>query len=150
MTAAALSTAVQTRFGSDILIQLSNSVSTATTINTTVLTAACEDAIGEFERVTTIAHDTSNASHLSVLIKGVLYFLEYYKSRDSAVSNNRGKDFFLACNGLKKGAYLDVATNSNLTVKRESSGSMSDMDKLKTIWPNNRVGSNVITGVIEP
>lgn len=150
MTAAALSTAVQTRFGSDILIQLSNSTSSATSINTSVLTAACEDAIGDFERITTIAHDTSNASHLSVLIKGVLYFLEYYKSRDSAVSNNRGKDFFLACNGLKKGCYSDIATNSNLTVKREASGTLADMDKTKTIWSSNRIGTNTIANTIEP
>lgn len=141
MTVAALSTAVQARIGSDYLIQITNATSSATSINTTVLDSACADSIGDFERVSRIAHDTSNASHLAILVKGVIYFLETYKGRDSGFIDKRGKDFYSALSSLQKGTYVEMTTNSNLTVTREQSGTRSDMDKLRTVWPENQKGS---------
>ncbi len=60
MTGKALSAAVQTRIGAARLKQLTNDDGTVTSINTTVLDAACQDAIGTFERLAGLTADTSN------------------------------------------------------------------------------------------
>ena len=77
MSVAELSAAIQVRFTAKILRDLTNEDASATTINTTRLEAACEDAMGEFHRITGIDPDTSNRAHISILQKGVLYFLEF-------------------------------------------------------------------------
>lgn len=138
MTVAALSAAVQVRIGNDRLKQLTNYDPTATIINTTVLEAACGDAIGEFENITGIAHDTSNVSHLAMLIKGVQYFLESYKGRDSAMIQNFQKSFQIDCAKLRERAYISPQTNSQLKPSTERANQRPDMDRSLKVWLQNQ------------
>ena len=134
MTVAAISTAVQERIGADRLIQLTNYDTTATSINTTVLNAACQDAIGEFERITGMAHDSSNASHVVILVLGAQYFLEMYKGRDNAIMANHQRNFYTACQKFRDLLLVTPASSSVLEASRDSAGSRPDMDRAKNLW----------------
>lgn len=134
MTVAALSTAVQVRIGADKLKQLTNDDATATSIDTTVLDAACQDAIGAFEAATRMTHDTSNYSHLQILVRGVLGFLENYKSREGAIMSLHLKSFYAGCSDLEKRIWITPSTTSNVTPTREATGSTPDMDRSKQVW----------------
>lgn len=134
MTVAALSTAVQARIGSTRLKQLTNDDGTVTTINTTVLEAACQDAIGTFERLAGLTADTSNVSFLPILIDGVLYFLENYKGRENAVLISHQKSFIAGCSALKALGWVTPTTNSTLTPTRDKTGSRPDMDRSKQVF----------------
>lgn len=134
MTVAALSTAVQARVGSQWLIQITNDDASATSINTTRLDAACQDAIGAFEAATRMTHDTSNNSHLQILVKGVLGFLETYKSREGAMLSQHMKAFYAGCGDLEKRIWVTPSTTSNVTPTREATGSTPDMDRSKQVW----------------
>ena len=142
MTIASLATEVQTRFSPDMLKQLTNYDPVATTINTTVLNVACADAIGEFERITGMAHDTSIASHVSILIHGVIYFLETYKNRDNEVLQSRMKRFYAACENMRKIVWIPAQSTSNIKPSRDAVGSTPDMDRSKVMWrPGNMTSS---------
>ena len=134
MTVAALSTAVQARIGSTRLKQLTNDDGAVTTINTTVLEAACQDAIGTFERLAGLTADTSNVSFLPILIDGVLYFLENYKGRENAVTISHQKSFIAGCSALKALGWVTPTTNSTLTPTRDKTGSRPDMDRSKQVF----------------
>lgn len=134
MTVAALSAAVQERMETQWLIQATNGNSSATSINTTKLEAACQDAIGVFERVAGITADTANTAHIPILVEGVLYFLEKYKSRDGAMINAHQKSFFAGCKDLKSLGWISPVSTSNLTPTREQVGSRPDMDRAKKMW----------------
>lgn len=134
MTVAALSTAVQARIGSTRLAQLTNDDGAVTTINTTVLEAACQDAIGTFERLAGLTADTSNVSFLPILIDGVLYFLENYKGRENAVTISHQKSFIAGCSALKALGWVTPTSTSNIAPSRETAGSLPDMDRSKKMW----------------
>ena len=131
MGATELATAVTNRINSPMLIALSNNDSSppATTVNSARLLLACADALGKFEALTGIASDTSNFVHLSVLVGGVLYFLEMYKSREGAMVSGHGRQFFLECQSLRERACLLPSTNSVLVPSSEQTGSRPDMDR---------------------
>ncbi|RLD10051.1 MAG: hypothetical protein DRI56_03245 [Chloroflexota bacterium] len=139
MSAANIAAAVQNRFATQLLIELTNSSNSATTIDTDVLEAAASDAIGEFERVTGIAHDDNNASHVAILCRGTVYFLEFYKARDTSLIKWRSGDFYGALLGIRKAVYAEAASNSNLTVVRERSGTRPDMDSARLVFGKRRV-----------
>lgn len=134
MTVAALSAAVQTRIGAARLKQLTNDDGTVTSINTTVLDAACQDAIGTFERLAGLTADTSNVSFLPILIDGVLYFLENYKGRENAVTISHQKSFIAGCSALKALGWVTPTTNSTLAPTRDKTGSRPDMDRSKQVF----------------
>lgn len=134
MTVAALSTAAQVRISSQALIQLTNDDATATSINTTRLDACCSDAIGDFESITGMTHDTSIAAHLSTLVTGVLYYLEKYKCREGALMNSHMKQFYGACEGFRRRAWASPSTTSTLTPTRDTTGATPDMDRSKKVW----------------
>jgi len=138
MTVAALSAAVQVRVSPDRLKQLTNYDPSAVTTNTTVLEAACGDAIGEFENISGIAHDTNNVSHLAILIKGVQYFLESYKGRDSGMMQNFAKSFQIDCAKLRERAYISPQTNSKLVPIAERANQRPDMDRSLKVWVQNQ------------
>jgi len=66
-----LANAVKARFGGQYLIEITNNDSSATTVNDAVLECACDDAIGEFNRVTGDEYDSTIKAHTSIVIKGV-------------------------------------------------------------------------------
>jgi len=123
-----LASEIVKRIGAQRLIELTNESGTSTTIDTDVLYAACQDSIGEFQRITGLAADTSNYSHLAVLTMGVVFFLEDYKSRDGSILSGRAKRFFAACQSLRAAVYVSPTTSSNLKVSTESNTS-PDMDR---------------------
>lgn len=134
MTVAALSVAVQLRASTQALLQLTNDDPTLTSINATRLDAACADAIGDFERITGMTHDTSNYSHIATLVTGVLYYLEKYKSREGAMMSSHMKQFYGSCEGFRRLGWVTPSTSSNLSPTREEAGSRPDMDRSKKVW----------------
>lgn len=132
---------VKTRMGgssSDILVQLSNQDSSATTINDAVLGGACDDAQGEFERITGLAFDSTNKSHVSVMVQGVLYFLELYKSRTSAITGEHKKAFYGSCIGMRGSIWITPGSTSNLDPSQDSANELPDMDRKRRVFLNRR------------
>lgn len=134
MTVAALSTAVQLRVSTQALLQLTNDDATLTSINATRLEAACADAIGDFERITGMTHDTGNYSHIATLVTGTLYYLEKYKSREGALMTSHMKQFYGSCEGFRRLGWVTPSTSSTLTPSRDATGSKPDMDRAKKVW----------------
>lgn len=133
-TIADLSDAVKLRVAGQRLIELTNESGTALTIDADVLNSACADAIGDFERITGIAWDHTNYSHMSVLCAGVVYFLEDYKSRDNTIMSARGKRFYAACEAMRNRVYTAASTNSTLLPSAERSNALPDFDRKKSVW----------------
>ena len=140
--AANLSIKVKSRIGSDRLKQLTNYDSTATTINDTVLDAASEDAAGQFRYVSGFEPDTDNFAHVAILVKGVQYFCEFYKGRDSAIISSLEKVFIRDCMSLREKQWVPPGSNSTMTIDREASGTRPDMDPNKQFWAGSRLSSN--------
>lgn len=149
MSAALVAAAVKVRISSQYLKELSNESAVATTINDTVLEAAAADSIGEFERVTGKTHDTTNASHLAILCRGTVYFLEFYKARDTAMIKGRQSDFYGALTNFRKLAAQLATSNSNIDFEREAAGTQTDMAKERKVFTrgNTTVGA---TDTIDP
>lgn len=143
MSAALVAAAVKVRISSQILKEFSNENATATTINDTVLEAAAADSIGEFERVTGKLHDVTNASHLAILVRGTVYFLEFFKSRDTAMLKGRQSDFYGALTNFRKLATQLATSNSNIDFEREASGTQADMAKERKVFNrgNSAIGA---------
>lgn len=133
MTPAELSIEVKKRIGVDRLVQLTNYLSSATTVNDTVLDAAGEDAIGAFRVNSGFEPNSSFYTHISILVKGVQFFLESYKGRDSGLLSNMEKAFFLDCRALREKSYSPASSNSNLTVDRERVGTRPDMQRNRPV-----------------
>ena len=145
MSATEVATAVQSRLSSQQLIELTNHSSAATTIDSTVLTAAASDAIGDFERVVGTPHDATNASHLAILCIGTHYFLELYKGRDTSLIKFRQNVFFGAMTNFRRLAAMEAASNSNLDYDRERAGTRPDMDRRRRVWGKKRTSAIVDT-----
>lgn len=129
MSATAVAAAVVERFDAETLKNISNDKGSASTsVSTARIVAAATDAIGDFERIVGVPHDSDNASHMALLVKGTVYYLETYKSRDSSFAEKRGKDFYGALIGWRKTAAMAATSNSNLSVSRERRGTRADMD----------------------
>ena len=79
---------------------------------------------------------------MSILVQGVIFYLEDYKARDGGIMTSHGKRFFAACQGFLDREYFSPVTNSNLTATRDRVGSRADMDK------NNGAFVNRITKTI--
>lgn len=146
MSAADLSTAVQARINSKMLINLTNDDGppAPTTVNTTRLLEACKDAIGKFEMLTGIAHDTTIYGHVAALITGVLYYLELYKSREGALVTMHGKQFFAECKSIREiASWIPVTSNSKLSASSDANGALPDMDRSRNVF--NTAGSTYST-----
>jgi len=127
---------VKARLGatSSYLIQVTNFDTSATTVNNTVLTAACDDSEGLFEDIVGIEADDANKVHLPHLVNGVHYFLESYKGRDSSISMGLYKR---VVGGLKafRGRQVIVAqTNSVLKPTVEKQNAKPDFDRGNAIY----------------
>lgn len=137
MTVAALRTAVEARIGPERLKNLTNDDIGATTVNTTVLEAACADAIGLFLYLSGFEGDTSNATHLAILIDGVVFKLEDYKGRDGGIVSSRRKQFTGECLRLREQTRIDPGTSGHLEPSTELRGSRPirpDMDRNLNLW----------------
>ena len=139
---AALVIKVKARIGSDRLIQSTNSDPTATVIDEDVLTAACDDAKGDFERVSGVISDTAYNFRTAVLVMGVQMFLEVYKGRDSSLLSNMTRSFYAACENIRRKAYSEATTNSNLTKSTQREGTLPDMDRSRNVFKCRPQGIN--------
>lgn len=142
MSISSLNTEIKKRIGNRRLIELTNETNTINTINETTLNAACGDAIGTFERITGILHDTDNLVHSSTLCFGVVYFLETYKSRESAVTASQGRNFYTACERLRQMVSISPLTLHNYKDSQGTSEKVKDSDKAEVIlkgsgWTND-------------
>ncbi len=80
LTSAALSTYVTTRYGQGKwLVQLTNPDSSTATVNTTVLTAACDDAIATFNMYFRQTAQDSVAYHIMMCCKLAVAHIKNYR-----------------------------------------------------------------------
>lgn len=132
--------AMKDRIDNQLLIQLTNELPTATTINDTRLTAACTDAIGEFQMLSGIAFDSTNTTHMAIIINGVRYFLELYKGREGASLESYGKKFYNKSKGLRETAIIAPTTNAKAYPSQEKENSLPDMDRSRGVFSNGYRG----------
>lgn len=128
----ALADEVKTRMGgsgSVRLRQLTNYDNTATSIDDTVLSAACADAAGEFARIVGRALDTSIPTDVAIGVQGTMYFLELYKGRSSAIFDQAKKTFYSMLQNFRESVVILPDTNSVLQASLERAGSKPDMDR---------------------
>lgn len=130
----ALSDEVKARFDATMLVQLTNADPAATTINDTILDAAAADTIGEFQRVARFEFDLTQAHHVSLCVKGVMYHLMMYKNLDSRNRDKFESDFYGGCGALSRLGYTNPATTSTLENKRDRQNALPDMNKRKLIF----------------
>lgn len=132
--ASELSTLVQVRISPPRLVQLTNYDTTATSINTTVLEAACDDAIGQFMLASGYDPNKLIQLHVAILVKGVQYFLELYRGRDSGIISNLERVFFRDCNSIREKSYGMPGSNSNLNPSRDVQNALPDADRNRAVW----------------
>ena len=130
----ALGDAMKVRIGNERLAQLTNDDPTATTIDDTVLEAAVDDAVGDFERITGLPMDATNKSHVTILIKGILWKLEDYRGRDGGIVTGHAKSFLGACAGFRKTIPFTPVTSGTLQPSTEKANARPDMDRKKAVW----------------
>jgi len=142
ITGAVLSAKVKVRYGgstSQRLIQLTNQDNTsATTIDDDVIDACSEDAIGKFLTTTGINPDIDNVTHVSTLVTGCIYFLEFYKGRDAGLLKLHEKSFFAGLMNLNKRKMALPVSNSPLEQTLERQNSRPDMDRGRNVWKAGR------------
>jgi hypothetical protein len=136
-----LSLAIIKRVGAQRLVELTNESGTATTIDSEVLDSACADAIGEFQRIVGVTADANNLSHVSILIQGIIFFLEDYKARDGGIMTSHGKRFYASCKSLREAAYISPTANSQLKPSTEAANTLPDMDKSRLAFSGYRKNS---------
>jgi hypothetical protein len=110
---------IKKRIGQDRLIQLTNFDATATIIKEDTLDSASADAIGIFRYITGLEPEIGNYGHTAILIKGIQYYLENYKGRESSVIVSLEKAFIKDCLGLRERLYTSPLSNSNIDIKKE-------------------------------
>lgn len=134
MTPTELAAHVANRISPPRLIQLTNYDTTATSVNTTVLESACADALGQFGIATGYDPNSSIYLHVAILTKGVQYFLEHYKGRDTGLINSLERTFFRDCMSIADKRYMMPATNSNLAPSRDTQNALPDADRSRNLW----------------
>lgn len=106
------------RLGSVRLVELTNfDDATATTVNSTRLTAAITDATGAIRRrggldaptdTTTDEYDTFR----ELVMLGVVYYLEWYRNRHGQETTSAGAAFNEALNDLRQHSVMPTLTDS--------------------------------------
>lgn len=147
MTVALLKAEVKKRINNSKLISLTNETPSSS-INETVLDSACADAIGEFQLITGLAHDTANLTHVTYLVAGVIYFLEYYKSREGQILSMHGKRFYRGCKEIREKLTLLPISNSEFANVYPSTPQLPDMSRYRNVFdPSADSASTTVTDV---
>jgi hypothetical protein len=124
-----LADAVQDRFDTQFLLEVTNQDPNATTINTTKLEAAVTDTIGYFQLETGITFDETNITHIAYCIDGVVAKLEHYKSRDGNIMTTRWKNFLGALRSMRTKVAPLPKTNSKIRPTKDQNTVRPDMDR---------------------
>lgn len=139
--AVVLSAIVTTRHGgasSRRLIELTNYAGSASAIDSDVLDAACDDALGKFRIKTGMEPDVTLPAHTSALIPGVLYYLELYKGRDTNQMQFFSKAFFGSLKDIADRIYHLAKTTSTLDPSTETANARPDMDRKNNVFSGGR------------
>jgi hypothetical protein len=132
---------IRNRIGPKKLIQMTNEDGNATSVNTTVLAAACDDTIGEFKRFTGTAIDVSYSSHVVIAMTGITAFLEQYKSRDSGVARSAMKDFVTSCYKYRSASWVTpLESQEYAQLPQHHPPRMRDSDPRQPIYSGNISG----------
>jgi len=126
--------AMKDRIDNQLLVQLTNELPTATTINDTRLTAACNDAINEFQMTSGIAFDSANGLHIMAILHGARYYLELYKGREGALLESYNKKFYNKCKNLRETVVIAPTTNAKAYPSQEKENSLPDMDRSRGVF----------------
>lgn len=129
-----LNAEVKRRYSTEKLVQLTNQTGASTSINDSVLNAACEDAEGTFLRVAGVAMNTLNKVHVSILMQGVIQFLESYKIRDGAIFNLNNTAFYSACERFRKLHWIPAEVPNEHDFEEPTRPTMLDSDTRQPIY----------------
>lgn len=154
MTAASdIAAKIKLRIDAQRLVSLTNDdpdagQSPSSVVNDTKLIAACEDAIGEMRITSGVEPAADNASHIATIVPGVLYFLELYKSRDTAIITFHKNQFYAKCKGMRETLRILPSTLNPLKASRERGGTLPDMDRQRPVFsePNTSFVNNNYLG----
>ena len=115
----ALATAVQARYASQTLVDLTRRKSTGSlTVDTTVLELACTDATADLAIYAGLTLDTTNALHLATACGGVIAYLKSWSRESPDAGDADLKRWIERCTALGKVTSRDrspVVTTSALT-----------------------------------
>ena len=100
------------------------------------LLSACSLTLGDFIRVARVTPDLEKSHHTTLLTKGVVYWCEFLKGRDSAWLKSFSQDFYGGLKSLSNLAYSPPATNSNLRSSQERPNTLPDMDRRQKAFQN--------------
>jgi hypothetical protein len=104
-----LSTEVQARYPSQLLVNITNPMeTTATTVNTTTLNAAATDVEADFEIVAGVEYDGTDARHVAVAVEGVIAKL--LRRTGTSQYEEREKDYNFRLRDLAKVTGRDRIT----------------------------------------
>lgn len=127
---ATLSADVQTRYGAQFLINLTNSdvpAGTASTLNTTRLDAAADDIEGHFRTYAGVTYDSTDARHVAIAVDGVVRLLKLR----GPLSNTEGADLFAS---WLKSLKLDLGavTGRNRIVPKSNAETQTETEITST------------------
>lgn len=143
-----LAAAITTRFGNKYLVGLTNpDDSVATTVDTDILYAACDDIIGCFELESGIDFDYANKTHLYVAVQGVMGQLESYKGRDSGLTSKRWTAFLGALSSMRKKIAALPSSSSMYDSYKEGEKTRPDMSRDRSAFTGK--GSYQVKEIIE-
>lgn len=134
-TAAELSAQIKVLYSVNLLTQLTQSDGSLTTINDTVLDAASNRALGDFQVISGFNADTSTPDfyHISALEEGVLYHLMKAKEGFFNMAKDHKKNFYAAMRTLRETAAAPVTTSSPRDRTLERQNSKVDMDLSRAV-----------------
>jgi phage gp36-like protein len=116
-----LSSNVQARYGAQLLRNLTNPQnSTATTLDTARLTAACNDVAGDFRIYCGVVYDDTDARHIGVGCECVITKLRLYSGQVKV--EDVQKDYIARLKDLARVTGRDrivIETNSTLSPSQE-------------------------------
>lgn len=131
----ALLTAFQGRISAERRKNLTNAdVTTATSENTTISGYAETDVSSTFLHMTGVAFDATDAEHIAIGVKGMLYFLYTYKGLPLDKAGEAAKrDWESACERFThtRGAlaWQSPITDSTLAPSRDPAGALPYFDR---------------------
>ena len=125
-----LATDTTDRLSTKRLVALSNpEVGTATTVNTTLLAKAVSDVEAEFQLVGGALYDSDNAIHVAVGVSGVVAKLFEWTGNGGEWAMAHREIYERRLGLLRtREAYVPATTSSNLSITRETSGSVPRTD----------------------
>ena len=125
----ALSDDITTRLGTQTLVEITNfDDPTATTVNTSRLDAAIEDAQGAIRRGAGLSAPSDTTSdeydtYRELVVLGVEYYLQKYRSRSSSETESAKREFREAMGDTRTRTDVPFLTNSVVDMSEDDQDS---------------------------